>query len=351
MTQTPPVSVRLDIWHAHAAGTGALPAEIAGMAVEQVEDYLGFCRSARYRTRLRLEFPLTQTAISTAGDCTVTRWRLPGGTLERVFRHTREEKLAGMSGQIAKYPAESEEDCRVLLDALPEAVIAADFDGFDSFDSSTGDAGLPVLILGPCPLDYVMIELMGYENFFYAMADYPDLLDALIKALESKFRTQIWPRAFASNAELLLHGTHFSDATTPPPIFRKYILPYFSDFNRSAQAVGKRVLWHADAGMGLLLQDVVEAGFDGADCLATSPLVPQTIEDYWNAWGGRIVCWGGMPGTVFQPEFPEAEFRRLLDRLRRFTLNKPGFIIGASDNVMPGALWQRILAVRDAFVC
>lgn len=346
---TPPVSMRLDIWHTHALSAGLIPPVLEGMSVEEVEDYLGFCRSARYRTRLHLTFPSHRVTDETIGDHRITRWRLPGATLERVFRHTPEEVLAGMGGQVVKYPVSSEVECRALVEALGDALVAADFGGFDDFNRLVGDAGLPMLILGPCPADYVMLKLMGYESFFYATADCPGTLDLLVKKLEDRFRADIWPRALASNAELILHGTHFSDATTPPPLFRKYILPYFREFNAAAHACGRRVLWHADAGMGLLLQDVMEAGFDGADCLATSPLVPQAFEDYYDAWQGRIVCWGGLPGIIFNPEYPEAQFRDYLSRLRDFTLGRPGIIVGASDNVMPGAIWDRILAVRDAF--
>lgn len=347
--EMPPVSMRLDIWHADAANSGVLPAEIAGLDAEGVEDYLGFCRSARYRTNLTLTFPESDVQVDSSGDLTTTRWTLPGGSLEKVCRHTREEKLAGIRGQVARYPISGESDCRILTEAIDGAVLDADLEGFRDFDRRTGDAGLPLLIVGPCPADYVMTELMGYESFFYALHDYPDLLGALVMALEEKFRTHIWSRTFDSSAELVLHGTHFSDATTPPPIFQKYILPYFREFNSAAHDAGKKVLWHADAGMGLLLQDVMEAGFDGADCLATSPLVPQTLEDYTNSWGGRIVCWGGLPGIVFQPEYPELEFQRHLSSLREFSRGKPGMVIGASDNVMPGAVWDRVLAVRDAF--
>jgi hypothetical protein len=101
--------------------------------------------------------------------------------------------------------------------------------------------------------------------------------------------------------------------------------------------------------MGTLLEDVLEAGFDGADCLATAPLVPQTIDDYYKAWQGRIVCWGGLPSTILDPSYPREQFTRHIEQLRRFTAGKAGFIIGASDNVMPGVEWERILAVRDAF--
>jgi hypothetical protein len=139
----------------------------------------------------------------------------------------------------------------------------------------------------------------------------------------------------------------FTPAT--PPLFRRFFLPYFETFNAYAHAAGRRVLWHADAAMPSLLELVLEAGFDGADCLVTAPLVPTTLEEYHRARQGRIVCWGGLPGTVFNPEFSATRFAAHLRHVRDFTRGKPGVIIGASDNVMPGALWRRILAVRDAF--
>lgn len=345
----PPVSMRLDIWHTHAASTGALPDGIRGLAVEQVEDYLGFCRSARYRAHVGLEYPEEWTSVEESGDTVTTSYRLPGRALTRVFRHTDEEKRAGMGGQTVKYPIEGEADCKALLDALDRIALRGNFDGFDDFDRLTGDAGLPMLIVGESPVDSVMLNLMGYETFFYALADYPETVDELISALESRYRRDIWPKALGSNAEIILRGSHFSDATTPPPLFRKYHLPYLRDFNSLAHHAGKKVLWHADAAMGLLLGDVLDAGFDGADCLATAPLVPQRIEEYYDAWQGRMVCWGGLPGTIFQPEYAADEFRAHVESLREFTRGKPGFIIGASDNVMPGALWDRILFVRDVF--
>lgn len=343
----PPVSIRMDLWHRDAVSRGALPDELAGLSEEQIEDRLGFCRSARYRTRPRLVFPAGWVEQADAGGERRTRYRLPGAVLEKVMITTDDQARAGMRGAIVKYPVGNAAECRALLEALEAATVAADFDGFAAFERNVGNAGLPLLILGSCPAHTLMLEWLGYERFFYAMADYPELLAELTGALERLFRRDLWPRALQTGAELILHGNHFADATTPPPLFRQHFLPYFQAFNAAAHAAGKKVLWHADAGMGALLELVLEAGFDGADCLATAPLVPQTLEDYDRAWQGRIVCWGGLPSILFDPDFPESEFHEQLYHLFVFTGGKRGFIIGASDNVMPGALWARIRAVAE----
>jgi len=51
------VTLRLDLWHNHAQHTGGLPKDIEGLSMEEVEDHLGFCRSARYRAMPKLHWP------------------------------------------------------------------------------------------------------------------------------------------------------------------------------------------------------------------------------------------------------------------------------------------------------
>ena len=348
-SEVPPVTLRMDLWHNHAKCAGSLPEEIRSSSLEQIEDMLRFCRSTRFKANPRIEFPEGWVSEESYGGITTTTYRLPGATLQKVCRLSEEEKRSGMRGQIVRYPVSAECECRALISALENASIASDIDGFDQFDRDAGEAGLPLLILGSCPAHFVMLELMGYENFYYGIADYPDVLDALIETLEQKYRAEIWGPVMVSSAELVMHGNHFSSATTPPPIFRRHFLPYFAEFIAKAHGAGKYVVWHADAEMNSLLHDVMDAGFDGSDCLATEPLVRQTIEGYYAEWQGRIVCWGGIPSVLFNPEYPEDVFIDHLRHLREFTSGKCGFIVAVSDNVMPGGLWERILAVREVF--
>ncbi|NCO32933.1 MAG: hypothetical protein AUJ92_07765 [Armatimonadetes bacterium CG2_30_59_28] len=343
------MTLRLDLWHNHAQHTGGLPKDIEGLSMEEVEDHLGFCRSARYRAMPKLHWPEGWVEQEQQGNDTVTHYRFPERTLHSVERCFVEQQQAGMRGQMVKYPIASEDECRAFLNALSCADLKAPVDGFAEFDQQTGDAGLPLLILGPGPAHFVMLNLLGYENAYYAMADYPDVLDALITAIEEKFRAQVWDTALQTTAELVLHGVHFSDDATPPPLFRKYFQPYFTDFVQAAHRTGKRVVWHADAAVGSLMGEVLEIGFDGADCLATWPLVQQTLQAYHGAWRGRIVCWGGLPGTVLHPEYPRREFEVYLDGLTDYSRGCASIIIAASDNVMPGGEWERILAVSERF--
>ncbi len=345
----PPVSIRINLWYQDAVSRGTLPKDWSGDTVADIEDRLGFCRSARWRARPRLVFPGNTVKESDQGDQHITRYDFPGAALKKVEQKTVEQARAGMRGTTVRYPVNDKASCSALLKAMENAWLEADLAGLADFDREVGDAGLPLLILGSCPAHALMLDWFGYQNFFYALADYPEILIELIAAFETIYRRDLWEPALRTPAELIMHGNHLADATTPPPLFRRFFLPYFQHFNARVHEAGKKALWHADAQMGTLLELVLEAGFDGADCLATAPLVKQTMADYDQVWQNRIVKWGGLPGTLFNPEIPETEFLKHVEALQSFTRDRSGFIIGASDNVMPGACWKRIKMLSDAF--
>lgn len=345
----PPVSIRLDLWHNHAISEGTVPGEIHGLSTEEIEDHLGFCRSARYRPRVELSFGIDTCVHARDAQGTREHYRLNGHELRRVVRETEEVRRAGMRGHIVEYPLKDQRDCAAFLEALPDAGIRIETGDFASFDRATGEKGNPLCIVGPSPAHAFMLSWVGYENGYLLRADFPDLIEACIGALEEIYIRDLWPAAGDIDAELILHGAHFSESLTPRPVFEKYFLPYFSGFNRMMHRRGKSVLFHSDSDLGNLAPLMVDAGFDGADCLATRPLVKETMGDYLDAWKGTVVCWGGLPSTLFAPSVPVAEFCRCLDELREATRGVPRVIIGASDNVMPGAQWEKLLAVQEWF--
>ena len=119
-----PVCLRLDLWHRDTASRGTLPEPLVGCSVAEIEDRLGFCRSARWR----------------ASSSGLSRWLGPGDrggpgtahrlpfsrrTLEKVERRTPDQTRAGMRGTAVQYPVTNETEGRALLAALEQAALAA----------------------------------------------------------------------------------------------------------------------------------------------------------------------------------------------------------------------------------
>jgi hypothetical protein len=223
-----------------------------------------------------------------------------------------------------------------------------DSPAFEAFDREVGGAGMPVLIVGPCPFHRIAIEYAGYENFFLHLADFPDRVDALVRVMEQRYE-DLWEDVEDTSAELVLHGAHWSGAMTPPPLFRRYMLPYFERFTDRMRRAGKRCAFHADADLSGLLDACLETGMDVADCFACDPLVPLTLEETRRAWDDRIAVWGAVPSTILTPECSERQFRAALDRILREVSDGRAFIAGVSDNLMPGSVYSRIEEVARRF--
>ena len=128
---------------------------------------------------------------------------------------------------------------------------------------------------------------------------------------------------------------------TPAPLFRRRFLPYVLRFCNAMHEAGKCCAFHGDADLSGLLDEVIESGMDVVDCFACHPLVPLTLSRSQERWGDRVVTWGGFPSTLLEASTSEAEFEAFLDHFIERITSHP-FIVGVSDNVMPGAQWPRL---------
>ena len=344
----PPVCIRLDLWYTDAVEKDLLPTEMKGRSCPEIEDALGFCRAARHRAGMRLNFKGHELSTAREGDHTIETYPFPEKDLVRDILLPEEMRRQGIQGQVVRYPLASKKDYEILLGHLDEACVECDVEGYRRLDAATGDAGLPLFIAHSSPAHLIMLRFAGYEQFFYHRADFPDLVGAVIHGLEDLWRRDVWPAVLESKAEIVMHGNHFSSQMTAPPVFEEFMLPYFREFTDLVHDAGMKAVWHADAEMGALLRHVLDAGFDVADCLATAPLVPLALRDYFDAWQGQIVCWGGLPSTIFVPTFPLDEYREYVDNVVETVSGRRDFIFGASDNVMPGAEWDRLVYLAGA---
>jgi hypothetical protein len=344
----PVVCVRMRLWHQDALARGALPDDVSGLTRHKLASHLGFAAAVRHREYLRFDFERAERRSRQEGDVTTDELVLPGRTLTTVSRATPEMVRAGMRGHIVKHALDSPDDYQALTEAFESVRIEIDDQGFAALDAESGDRGLPMAILGVSPAHRVALEYAGYERFYYHLHDHPGLVADLIGAIDRRWREDLWPKVAAGPARLILHGAHFSQSMTPRPVFRRYFAPYFHDFVAEMHAAGKWVCCHSDTDLGELMADVADAGFDCAECLATAPLVPETLSEYTDAWAGRIIAWGGLPSVIFDPTYPMADYCRLVREVLCFAQGRRDVVIGASDNVMPGAEWRRLEFLAEA---
>jgi hypothetical protein len=344
-----PTVCRLDLWYRARQLDGRWPRGAAGKSLERLQLDLGMglsCRAGKVY-QIRYHEPVRYER-ATVGDELRERWDTPRGSLQRISKWGPGEAALGMAPHITEYPIRGADDYALFELVMRHTEFVPDYESFIAYDRAVGDDGLPMVILGPDPAHWLMLCWTGYEAAYYQIADDAGPFEAAVAAAQEAYQT-MWPIVAGSPCELVMHGVNFDSSTTPPSVFRRWFLPYLSEFNRVMHQAAKRTAFHADGDMTQLLRMFVEADYDVADCFACAPLVRCRFEDALAAWRGRIAIWGGIPSPLLEPTVPIEQFRQHLDAIARALTPADRFIAAISDQAMPEASYGRIGNIACAF--
>ncbi len=337
---------RLLIWHRANSLAGTLPPQFNGMDLRESEKKLGMGNPARDGKIYRVEYKNMEVNVSKeryeGGVREVSEFITPKGTVR--YSTTTSDLFAGLGieGHIrVEHPLKGPKDYDVWEYVVENTVYVPTYEEYIAYDQSVGNDGLPMVSTGDCPFHIWLLDLVGYEHAYLHLYDFPDRVNRLLDLMAQKEKENMWEIVANSPATLILHGLHFDSQLTPPRYFSKYITPYYKEFTKLLHDSGKSLTWHADNDTSKLFPLVKEAGFDMVECFATDPLAKCTLKDAREAWGTSVIIWGGIPSVMLEDWYPAEDFESYMKNL--FYTIAPGdaFIMGISDNIMPGAeVWR-----------
>ena len=337
-----PAVFRLGAWYNSQVAAGQLPAEVAGLTLPEVETHLGLANSARtgrvFEVRYRDPVKCVQ---SRRGDEVITDWHTPAGQLRLVRRFLDGAEAAGLMPTTSEYPIKTLDDYAAYQQIVEHTEYVPAYQDWLDYDRQIGPASLPMLILGTIPIHSLLIQWTGYEKGYFDLFDRPDVVLPVIEAANTVNR-RMWDIVAESGAQLVMHGVNFDTAMTSPPVFREHFLPYLKAFNQRMHQAGKLVAFHADGNMSGLLDLVVEADYDVADCFACQPMVACTIEQARQVWADKITIWGALPGTLLEPDVPRDQLIEHLEHIYRVMAPGKRFVLGLADQALPSSSWEHI---------
>lgn len=338
---------RLTIWHQAQLHRGTLPARYEGMALREIERALGMGAPAREGRLFRTELRDVEVQHKEEGLDVVTRYITPVGTVSTRQRYSEVLRQGGIAARRdAEHLIEHPDDYRVVEYLVEHSEIIPTYDEYLAYEAEVGDDGVPLVSVGSDPIYRIMREYVGYNDFFFHLKDHPDLVHHLLGVLEEQAAV-VQQVTLDSPAKLILQGEHFDSQMTPPGFFREYMLPYFSSFAERLHERGKVLACHADADVSLLLDLIVEAGYDMAECFVTAPMVPLTMAQARAAWGREVIIWGGIPSVMLCDPVTDEAFEAYMHDLFRTIAPGDAFILGVADNVMAETRFERIERVSE----
>ena len=335
---------RPDIWYEANRLRGTLPAKYREATLDEVRRDLGmgtWDQAEVYRAELRGVDVITHEE----GRDAVTEYVTPAGTVSTRLRTSETLQSAGIVGQKVERLIKGPDDYAAVEYMVAHTDVIPIYDEFMAREAWIGEHGCPLVLAPMDPISQLMLDFVGYNNVYYHLHDYPRQVASLSEALLD-LAARMQDVVLDSPADLVFSGSHFGSMMTPPPVFRK-MLPYYQAFAERIHARGKWMVCHADADTSLLLDLLVEAGYDMMDSFVTAPMVPVTLEQARAVFGRKVTIWGGLPSTLLCDPTTDAEFEAYMQYLLRTIAPGDAFILGVADNIMPESKLERIERVGE----
>ena len=364
---------RLDFWHRARRHQNTLPAALAGLTLSEIADRLAVgcystipdftdCLDADdmidrglgiFRLRVlpyRVELRNVERRVERHGRETRVEYHTAAGVVRTAFTFTDEMLDAGasMSWQ-TELPIREPRDFDAIGYIFENLEVVPQREGYLERRAEVGERGVAVGWLAgtACPIHHILKELMTVETFFYALADYPQKIYQLCERMEPLY-TAIRKIGAELPAEVLLLGANYDDSITYPKFFETHILPALSSYAGILHAKGKYLMTHTDGENRRLMPLYLRAGFDIADSVCPHPMTRLRLDQYLDAFAGRITIWGGIPSTLLcRDSTPEEQFRHEIDALIQAHGHRPRFILGVSDMVTADADWSRLEYITE----
>jgi hypothetical protein len=262
----------------------------------------------------------------------------PAGTQTAVFRRTD----SSPHPLTIKWEVESEEELKVA--AWREEHTDWEWDGacFERSQTQVSDLGAPCMFMPRMNVQSLYIEKMGVMRGVYAMADWPDTVEAYFRALEDS-HDRLIDVINASPVEVVNFGENVHSGTLSPDLFVRYHLPACQRRCERLHAAGKFVYSHWDGDCRPLLPYARETGLDGIEAITPEPQGDVTLEEIRDALGDEMFLIDGLPAIYFDREFSEELLvettRKILDMFA------PRLILGVSDEVSSTGDIERVKLV------
>ena len=287
----------------------------------------------------RIEDPRVRTSQQQLSETDVqTTIETPVGKQTSVTRkYATNRRLRPVKWEIAR-----EEEMRVALWRTEHTTWKWDQETYDRLWQEWGPLGLPTMYVPRVNVQDLYLNTMGVENAIFALNDYPDTVDAYLKALD-ECHDRLIDEINVSPIEIVNFGDNVHGGTLSPKLFERYVLPAYQHRCERLHAAGKFVHAHWDGDTKSLLPYAKETGLDGIEAITPEPQGDVTLGEIKEDLGDELFLIDGIPAIYFDDMFPLSVLEECARRL--IELFAPKLILGISDEISSTGDVERIRTV------
>jgi hypothetical protein len=344
-----PFIARIELWFNTAKARNLLPQPYSQMSMWEFGRAMGFGLYGREACIFSREFRGVDILQKRDGDLLRTEYHTPKGILWKTQRMTQDTQDAGAQYHILDHPFKTDADFEPLEFIFENLVFHRVDREWEKQEEEIGEDGISRANACPCPTHDIMTNWMGDERAIYEFYDHPEQMERLIEILRGSYR-QMQEIVLDSEADIVLTGANFTTMITSPPLFRKYFLPYYKDFNSRLIVRGKIPMAHTDGELGGGLMPLIpESLFKIADAFPPPPATSVTVREALDTWDGQVLVFGGIPSMMFSGIVSDTEFESYVKALLLSIRQTDRFVLGFGDTVAMDADFSRVLLMSRLY--
>lgn len=293
------------------------------------------------------EIPGCKICRTVKGPLEKIEYETPVGTLTTVTQFSPE----GNTKFVVEHPLRTAEDCKILSYLVERMLIRSNYETVRAAIDEVGEHGIHVPVLSPfqkTPFQSLVEHFMGTQQLAYALADYPEDVEALLAVMSERAMEAV-EIAIDSPADTFITWEDTSTTNMSPTQFSCYVLPDLNRWGQRIHAAGKHLIHHACGHLKALLPVLASEEVDMIESITPPPTGNVELPQAQAALMPKVGVIGGIEPTHFLnlglPEFT-AYVENLLD-----CVDPMHFILANSDSCPPGVSlekFHRVTAIVSA---
>jgi len=266
-----------------------------------------------------------------------TKYVTPKGSLTQIERRTE----YGTASLRISYFLKGVRDFEVLKYILRNQSFIFDKDLYDEMERLLGERSEPLITVPWGSIQRFFIVYMGFQRGVIALWKHRKEVEDLLMVFDEN-DDERFALIRKTPFRIVNFGDNIDEGLCSPPLFEKYMIPYYKRRTRELHQAGKYCTSHWDGKIKRLLPYFPETGLDALECVPPIPQGNVTLEELKEALRGKVLI-DGIPATHFLPHISDGELRRFVIRL--LDTFSPNIIVGISDMLPPDGSIEKVRMV------
>ena len=326
------------MWTTYFHGPQKAWAEETGYAdgMEFILHHLGALHYAEFVRPYKICNPHVEVVARDEGELSAREYRSPWGVLTELRKGPR----------LVQHRVRSPRDLRILIEMWKRDEVMTLPERFHQAQK-IGHGRWPVVIsAGPSPVQRLIQVDMSVEDFWYAMADYPHLMEEAFDVYQTTMR-KIYEIITRFPADGFCEDENTSTTLISPTAYRRYSLPHIRQYAEAVHRAGKRLVVHMCGHLRGLVPIFPETGMDGIDCLTPPPVGDCEFRYAFEHMPARFFCTGRFGSSLWYGRSRKEILANLAACLPHDIYREHTFVLGVTGDGLRDISLSNIQLLRD----